>query len=255
MPVHLRFLLDLLVPTPSPNPTSNKDSRPLHSRSSPQARYSSFIFSLLHLRFISRTVLWIIAQETSGAVTRTISRWQPYNPISLISSTPMSPAPYLNTPVHILSTPPPCPTYPGTCRTYPLDDVAQHNPCQAASLAGELNAHTVDTCGPDRIALFFADYPVRSLSEIWQDNYLPTYATTEVAPRPLETRCKYRVTASLLHTITPTQGGRLPQYQRTKTHVPTDTKHTLLKKILSSHQCAAPVKSNIVHVFAHPCTR
>ena len=67
-------------------------------------------------------------------VTRTKSRWQPYNPIGLIASTLTSP--------DMLSAPLPHPTHPGTYLAYPLHDVAQREPHQAASLTSKLNAHT-----------------------------------------------------------------------------------------------------------------
>jgi len=36
------------------------------------------------------------------------------------------------------------------------------------------------------VALSYVDHAVRSLSEIWQDNYLSVYTTTKVAPQPLK---------------------------------------------------------------------
>lgn len=104
-----------------------------------------------------------MAQRSSGAGSRARSRWQPYNP-TLITSTSRSPAPYLNTPVSAISTSPPHSTHPTIRHTHLPPDVIQRKPRQAASLI---------------------DHAVKSLSEIWQDNYLSIYTTTKVATQPL----------------------------------------------------------------------
>lgn len=107
-------------------------------------------------------MLHTMAQRSSGASTRTRSRWQPYNS-TLIASVSRPPAPYLNTPVSAISTSPPHSTHPTIRHTLLPPDVIQRKPRQAASLI---------------------DYAVRSLSEIWQDNYLSVYTTTKVATQP-----------------------------------------------------------------------
>lgn len=107
-------------------------------------------------------MLHTMAQRSSGASTRTRSRWQPYNS-TLIASVSRPPAPYLNTPVSAVSTSPPHSTHPTIRHTLLPPDVIQRKPRQAASLI---------------------DYAVKSLSEIWQDNYLSVYTTTKVATQP-----------------------------------------------------------------------
>ena len=132
-------------------------------------------------------MLHTMAQRSSGAGTRARSRWQPYNPSSIVS-TSRSPAPYLNTPVSAVSTSPPHSTHPNTHHTHLPPDVIQRKPRQAACLIGKQHAvlNLSSARDSEEIAPCCADYAVRSLSEIWQDNYLSVYTTTKVAPQPLK---------------------------------------------------------------------
>ena len=134
-------------------------------------------------------MLHTMAQRSSGAGTRARSRWQPYNS-TLIASTSRPPAPYLNTPVSAISTSPPHSTHPTIRHTLLPPDVIERKPRQAANLIGK---HPHLHCSifhfarvPDEIALSCVDHAVRSLSEIWQDNYLSAYTTTKVATQPLK---------------------------------------------------------------------
>jgi len=132
-------------------------------------------------------MLHTMAQRSSGAGTRARSRWQPYNP-TLIASTSRSPAPYLNTPVSAVSTSPPHSTHPTTRHAQPPPDITQRKPRQAASLIGE-PPHTCffilhPARDSDETALSCVDHAVRSLSEIWQDNHPYAYTTTKVTPQP-----------------------------------------------------------------------
>jgi len=132
-------------------------------------------------------MLHTMAQRSSGAGTRARSRWQPYNP-SLIASTSRSSAPYLNTPISAVSTSPPHSTHSTIRHIHTPPDVTQRKPRQAASLIGKpphaccLIFHP--TRGSDETALPCVDHAVRSLSEIWQDDYLSVYTTTKVATQP-----------------------------------------------------------------------
>ena len=131
-------------------------------------------------------MLHTMAQRSSGAGSRARSRWQPYNS-TLIASTSRSPAPYLNTPVSAISTSPPHSTHPNIRHIHTPPDVTQRKPRQAASLIGEhptccLIFHPVRDS--EEIAFSCVDLAVRSLSEIWQDNYLSIYTTTKVATQP-----------------------------------------------------------------------
>ena len=132
-------------------------------------------------------MLHTMAQRSSGAGTRARSRWQPYNS-TLIASTSRPPAPYLNTPVSAISTSPPHSTHPSIRHIHLPPDVIQRKPRQAASLIGKhphagcLIFHPARV--PDGIALPCVDHAVRSLSEIWQDDYLSVYTTTKVATQP-----------------------------------------------------------------------
>ena len=130
-----------------------------------------------------------MAQRSSGAGTRARSRWQPYNS-TLIASASRPPAPYLNTPISAISTSPPHSTHPTIRHTHLPPGVIQRKPRQAASLIGK---HPHAGCFishsprvPDGIALPCVDHAVRSLSEIWQDDYLSVYTTTKVATQPLK---------------------------------------------------------------------
>ena len=132
-------------------------------------------------------MLHTMTQRSSGAGTRARSRWQPYNS-TLITSTPRSPGPYLNTPVSAISTSPPHSTHPTVHRAHLPPDVIQRKPRQAASLIGQ-SPHVCyfifpPVRVPDGFALLRVDHAVRSLSEIWQDNYLSAYTTTKVATQP-----------------------------------------------------------------------
>jgi len=132
-------------------------------------------------------MLHTMTQRSSGAGTRARSRWQPYN-TTLIASTSRSPAPYLNTPVSAVSTSPPHSTHPTTRHTHLPPDATQRKPRQAASLIGKPPAQALLNPSPasdsDVVTHSYADHAVRSLSEIWQDNYLSVYTTTKVAPQP-----------------------------------------------------------------------
>jgi len=67
----------------------------------------------------------------------------------------------------------------------------QHHPTQphqATSLVGKppCASHSIHhhTCGPDETALSRVDHAIRSLSGIWQDDYLSVYTMTKVATQP-----------------------------------------------------------------------
>ena len=133
-------------------------------------------------------MLHTMAQRTSGAGSRARSRWQPYNP-TLIASTSRSPAPYLNTPISAVSTSPPHSTHPNVRHTNTPPDITQRKPRQAASLIGKSPYVLGDPSSlrdSDETAFSCVDHAVRSLSEIWQDNYLTVYTTTKVATQPLK---------------------------------------------------------------------
>ena len=125
-------------------------------------------------------MLHTMAQRSSGAGSRARSRWQPYNP-TLIASTSRSPTPYLNTPVSAISTSPPHSTHPNIRHIHAPPDVTQRKPRQAANLIGEYLHMLPDIQDFEEVAFLCADHAVRCLSEIWQDNYLSVYTTTKVA--------------------------------------------------------------------------
>jgi len=93
------------------------------------------IFSLLHPRFIPRTMLHTMAQRSSGVGSLARSPWQPYKP-TLIASISKFPAPYLNTPISPVSTSPPHSTHPKVRHTHTSAVVTQRKPHQAMSLIG-----------------------------------------------------------------------------------------------------------------------
>ena len=134
-------------------------------------------------------MLHTMAQRSSGAGTRARSRWQPYNS-TLITSTSRSSAPYLNTPVSAVSTSPPHSTHPNVRHTHTPPDVTQRKPRQAATLIGKSTRASRFVLHPARGsyqgAFSCVDHAVRSLSEIWQDDYLSVYTTTKVATQPLK---------------------------------------------------------------------
>ena len=134
-------------------------------------------------------MLHTMAQRSSGVGTRARSRWQPYNS-TLITSTSRSSAPYLNTPVSAVSTSPPHSTHLNVRHTHTPPDITQRKPRQATTLIGKSKRasrfflHLAR--GSDQATFLCVDHAVRSLSEIWQDDYLSVYTTTKVATQPLE---------------------------------------------------------------------
>ena len=98
------------------------------------------IFSLLHPRFIPRSMLHTAPQQSSGTGTHAGSCWQPYNPTGAIASMSWSPVPYSNTPISAMSTSPPHSTHPNIRHTHCPPDITQRKTHQAANLIGKSQA-------------------------------------------------------------------------------------------------------------------
>lgn len=68
-----------------------------------------------------------------------------------------------------------------TSTTHTLLDVTQRKPRQAVSLIGEYPCVLLDVQDIEETVLSYTDNAARSLSEIWQDNYLSIHTTTKAA--------------------------------------------------------------------------
>ena len=182
----------LPVLSPRSHPASIKNLPPLpiplYSRQHPAPAIlhpHSVYFLPTTPRFNPRTMLHMKAQRSPGTSTHAGSRWQPYNP-TLIASTSTSTVPYLNTPFlpfHLL---PPIQHTRQFAIPTSLSTSSNANPVRPR--ASSVSTHTLrlDLLAriPDGIALLCVGHAVGSLSKTWQENYLSVYTTTEVATQP-----------------------------------------------------------------------